>query len=237
MHTAIKQKIIEIARDNPVEEICGFIYADVDANPQVKQCQNIAENKKEEFEIDTDEYLKVSCRVGTSILGIFHSHPTTAGFSEADIECAEEIALPFYLYDLEANAWHEYIPSTYKPAIECVPFVLGFHDCYGLIRDYYRINKNMYLSDYDRDETFCYEEQGIILNSFEKEGMKKVEFSDIKIGDIIIFKTDKALPQHFAVLIEPQIILHHPRYTLSRREILTERWISRIFCVLRPKTA
>jgi proteasome lid subunit RPN8/RPN11/uncharacterized protein (UPF0248 family) len=236
MHTRVKREIIELAKNNPKEEICGFIYADQDANPQIRPCINIAENKSEEFEIDVNEYLKVSCRIGTSILGVYHSHPTTAGFSKADIECAEETAIPFYLYDLEADKWHEYIPSTYKPAIECVPFVLGFNDCYGLVRSYFRLNKNIYLPDYDRDESYSHEEEGILLNNFDKEGFKEISISDIKIGDVIVFKTDKALPQHGAVLVEPQIILHHPRNALSRREMLTDRWLSRVSLVLRRKS-
>lgn len=237
MHTQIKRQIEELAKANPQEEICGFIYADFSGNPLIYPCQNIAEDKKSEFLIDNEDYLKALALSSNLILGVYHSHPLSSGFSEADIESAEEICLPFYLYDTQANAWHEYIPSTYESSTDCLRFVLGFQDCYGLVRNFFRKKYKCYLSDYDRDESFCHEEQQVIMKSFEKEGFYKVDFNNIQIDDVILFKSDKALPQHFGILIEPQIMLHHPRNTLSRIEDITERWISRIVCVLRRKNS
>lgn len=235
MNTRIKKEIEELAKANSNEEVCGFIYADISGNPLIYKCKNIAEDKTKEFLIDHDDYLAVYSLSNQLILGVYHSHPASSGFSEADLESAEESCLPFYLYDIQADKWHEYIPSTYDSPTDCLRFVMGFQDCYGLVRNFFRKNYNCYLSDYDRDESFCHEEQCVIMNSFEKEGFYKVDLNDIQIGDLILFKSDKALPQHFGILVEPQIMLHHPRNGLSRKESITGRWISRIVCVLRIK--
>jgi proteasome lid subunit RPN8/RPN11 len=232
MNTRIRLEIEKLAKANPSEEICGLIYADISGNVLIYECENIAEDKTKEFH---EDYLKVFTLSSQLILGVYHSHPISSGFSEADLESAEETCLPFYLYDIHGDKWHEYIPSTYESSIDCLRFALGFQDCYGLVRNFFRKKYNHYLSDYDRDETFCHEEQEIIMKSFEKEGFYKVEFSDIQIDDVILFKSEKALPQHFGILIEPQTMLHHPRNALSRKEAITGRWISRIVCVLRRK--
>jgi proteasome lid subunit RPN8/RPN11 len=234
MHSSIKREISVIARSSPDHEVCGFICANVaGGTPFVFPCPNSAENPAEEFQIDALDYLRAES--AGQILGVYHSHPVSAGFSEADLECAEELAIPFYLYDIQGDKWSEYLPSTYQPLIECAPFVLGFADCYELIRRYFRAHYKLYLSDYDRDESFCYEEQGVIMANFEKEGFELVDSKGLRRDDVILFRTDKALPQHFGVFLGNSEFLHHPRGALSRRETLTGRWQSRIFHVLRLK--
>lgn len=234
MHTSIKRQIIELAKAQPDREVCGFIYAD-GHTAKLFPCVNVAENPAEEFQIESLDYIRAEY-LG-DIFGVYHSHPTPVGFSEADLECAEELALPFYMYDVQADKWNEYIPKSYEPRVECEDFVLGFKDCYGLVKDYFWLSYKKYLSDYDRDESFVHEEQGVIMDSFEKEGFTKVPVDSIQIGDVILFKTDKALPQHFGILIAPQVFLHHPQNGLSRKEMLTGRWLSRIFCALRVKNS
>lgn len=236
MNTHIKREICELARSNPLEEVCGFILAPFDGfDAKVWPCANIAENKAEEFEIDTKEYLKV--HAAGQIFGLYHSHPTPAGFSEADLECAEEMAIPFYLFDVQGDEWHEYLPSTYQPAIEGARWILGFQDCFEIVRRYYRNTYKIYIGDYDRDESFCHEEQNVIMDNFEKEGFKIVPKESLKLHDVILFRTDKALPQHFGIYLGGQQFLHHMQNGFSCQQLLNGKWLNRILYVLRRKGA
>lgn len=236
MHTAIKREICALARSNPSEEVCGFIYAPLEGPARLWQCVNIAEKKEEEFEIDPYEYLKV--QAAGQVLGLYHSHPTPAGFSEADLECAEEMAIPFYLFDIQKDEWHEYLPASYQPPVEGARWILGFSDCYEVVRRYYRSALKVYIGDYDRDESFCHEEQNVIMQNFEKEGFEIVPTSSLRVHDVILFKTDKVLPQHFGIFLGgDQQFLHHAQNGFSRQEMLTGRWLSRILHVLRRKGA
>lgn len=232
MHSRIKSEIIALARATP-NEICGFICLD-QCGPFLFPCRNVASVPTEEFAIDPQDY--IAALAAGQLLGIYHSHPAAASFSPEDLDYATETALPHYLYSVPDDQWSEYLPPTYEPLLEGLNWALGFQDCYSSPRSYYRRHFQRYLSDYDRDESFCHEEQQVIMNSFEKEGFRKVPLTELALHDVLLFRSEKVLPQHFGVLCGPNQFLHHPRGGLSCREMLTDRWMSRLICAFRLKT-
>lgn len=233
VHTRVKTEIIATARLTPDLETCGFIYAD-DRGLQSMPCANIAADPHEEFEISQDDHVRAH-RAGR-LFGVYHSISDSAAFSPADLDCADEMGVPFYLYSVKEGSWHEYTPSSYQPPLEGRPFVLGAWDCYGLLRDYFRAHHGHHLSDYDRDESFIHEEQGVIMASFEREGFERVDGAIWRPDDVLMFRTDKALPQHFGVYLGRQRMFHHPQRGLVGSEMVTDRWMSRLTGVFRLKT-
>ena len=234
MHTGVKKQIIDLARQNPINEVCGLIYRDWSGAPSVLACKNVAENPKEEFEISIDDMIRAE-RFGHG-LAVFHSHPAASpGFSPADLECAEEMMVPFYLYDISSGSWHEYIPKSHESIFLARPWCVGFDDCYGLVRNYFRATHGIHLGDYDRDESMSHEEAGVIAHSYENEGFVQVPIESVQIDDVLVFKSDKALPQHFGIVGHGNRFLHHPINGLSRWEPLTDRWLSRLVSVFRHK--
>lgn len=232
MHTRIKADIIGRAISAPTEEVCGFIYASP-TGAMLYPCPNVAARPHEEFAIDVQDHIG-ALRQG-ELLGVYHSHPVATAFSPDDLDYATEIALPQYLYSVPDQQWHSYLPTTYQPPLEGRQWVLGFHDCYSVPRDHYRAHFGHHMQDYDRDETFCHEEQGVILANYEKEGFEPVPIAEIREHDVLLFRSEKALPQHFGVYLGGNHFLHHPRGGLCHREQLTDRWISRIVGVFRRK--
>lgn len=234
MHSLLKAKVIALAEADP-REICGYFYRDLAGQPQLHTCRNVATDPANQFEISDEDQI-TALGLGEP-LGIYHSHPTgAASFTPPDLECADEVCLPFYLYHVEHETWHEYLPPGYQVKLVSREFALGFDDCYGLVRHYFRQKHQIYLADYDRDETFSHEEQGIIMASFQKEGFHVVPVQDLQVDDVLLCKSDKAMPQHFAIYRGLNTILHHKRDCLSREEMLTDRWLSRLICVLRHET-
>lgn len=235
MHTAIKDQIIDLSAADPSRESCGYIYRDWVGIPKVLQCENIAENPAEEFEISMEDFVKVQGL--DHPLAVYHSHPAASlGFSPADLECAEEMALPFYLYDLATQTWHEYIPKSYESDFLGRQWCVGFDDCYSLVRNYFRKIHGIYMGDYDRDESMSHEERGVIAHQYEHEGFVVVSNDQITVGDVMVFKTDKALPQHFGVYQGANRFYHHPIKGLSCEEPLSDRWFSRLISVFRHKS-
>lgn len=232
MHTRIKAEIIALARAT-TEEVCGFICFN-QSGPLVFPCRNVAANPAEEFAIDPQDHIR-AMSAGT-LLGIYHSHPAAASFSPEDLDYAAETALPHYLYSVSDDKWSEYLPPTYETPLEGLNWVLGFQDCYSLPRAHYRQHFKHYMADYDRDESFCHEEQQVIMNNFEKEGFEKVPLAAIRQHDVLLFRSEKILPQHFGVYEGGNQFLHHPRGGLSSREMLTDRWLSRLIYAFRLKT-
>jgi len=234
MNTQIKLQIEALAKANSTEEICGFLYHGLDSFI-IYPCSNIAADKANEFEIDPQDY--IACQSLGPICAIYHSHPKNPAFSEADISLSDEMSLPILVFAVAESEWNEYIPKSYQVQLEGRQFSWGFNDCYGLIRDYYRQAQGHYMRDYDRDDSFPETDGGTILANIDNEGFyDSGTLVDLQIGDVILFHSNRALPQHFGIFIGNSRFLHHPLGSLSRVELLSGNWRKRIVKILRKKT-
>ncbi len=235
MHTRVKADILALARANPTEEVCGFIHSDALGRATVMPCTNIDRTPTEAFEIDVQDHIR-ALHIGPQLFGVYHSHPgDPSGLSPADLAYAEELGLPLYGVNTRDGSWMDYTPPTYRAPLEGRPWSLGFADCWEVPRLYYRQQLNIHLSDYDRDESMSHEDAGTILANYTREGFAQLasDPSILRPHDILMFKTSRALPQHFAVFRGDSRILHHVEGATSRTELLTDRWASRLFCVFR----
>lgn len=232
MYIPIKNKIKELALHNPNEEVCGILHHTFD-KASIFPCENIAQDKTTDFEIDPQKYLEC-CQLGKPY-GIYHSHPKgKAAFSEHDIESANEVLLPYHLYSIEDDKFLEYIPKGYELPVEGLNFVWGAFDCYELLRIYFRQNFNIYMNDYDRDETFESTDSNIIMENFEKEGFHNANSTTLlKKYDVLVFHSKRAYPQHFGIFLGNSRMLHHPLGGLSRIETITSNWQKRLQFVFR----
>lgn len=247
MHPRIRQTILAAARATPDVEVCGFVYCDAFGHAQTLPCRNVAADPTSAFEIDVQDHIR-ALHIGPALLGLYHSHPAgqPATFSRGDpaadtmgdLDWADELALPLYLATPEGG-WADYTPTTYQPPLEGRHWCLGFSDCWEVPRLYYRQHHAIHMADYERDESFCHEEQGVILSNYEREGFLQLppDPSAIRLHDILMFRTDKALPQHFGVFVgQGGYMLHHQNGGLSTRQLLTDRWQERLYCVFRHRS-
>lgn len=230
MNLGIKIQIESICRLTPHLECCGFVIMRYDGL-HLMICQNISKNPEQEFEISSDDQIAAG-RQG-SILYVWHSHPRTGGFSEADINSANVSTLKQKLFNIEESKWYEYIPSTYRFApFEGRQWSWGENDCFGIVRDYY-LQKNISLTDFDRDEN-SNSLGKTVLSNVEKEGFVIAHKSMIKQHNILVFRTNGS-PQHLAIFQGNSRVLHHPLEGLSRIQQINATWFSRLECVLKYK--
>lgn len=215
-------------------EVCGFAILKYDGSSYLYPCTNIASDPTQEYEIDTSDFINAS-KTGR-IVGIYHSHPKgPSSFSETDIEYANELGLPQWMYSGKTETWHEYIPPTYfSPPFEGRQWAWGIQDCHVLLRDYYRQSFQIYLSDYDRDETSDWVNLGkVVLQNIEREGFTRLPPGAVlQKNDILIFNTNGA-PIHFCVFIGNSTVLHHPLGALSRKDQYNSAWQRRLHTIAR----
>jgi len=235
MNTKIKQAIIDRALSLPNEEVCGLIYCTQNA-VYAHPCTNISkEDIACTFEIAPQEYISIS-QLG-KVIGVYHSHAQggSSTFSPEDIEVANEMALPFYLYTIEGSKWMSYIPPTYTINPVGQKFIWGVQDCLEVVRTYYRQSRNVYMTDYDRDESFQGASEDAIVKHISDEGFYQVPGNGpIKMDDVLLFKTPgTAYPHHLGVFIGQSRVLHHPLNMLSRVDPLNGAWLKRLAMVLR----
>ncbi len=231
MNITIKNLIRYHAMEDEENEICGIVYRAKD-KLFIHKCQNIAIDKTEEFEIDSEEF--ISCYNKGEIVYIYHSQHSNA-FSEEDIIRANELIIPLILFNPKTDYFSVYYPPDYKPDYIGREFIWGFNDCYTLIREYYRREYLIPLSDYDADEGYELTGQDKIVNNFEKEGFSKIDIKNIEKGDLIAFKIHKDYPTHLAIYMGNNMILHQLFNCQSRIENLSENWVKRILFGLRHK--
>lgn len=242
MNTRIKQAIIAAAQAQPTEEVCGLIYqtlegAHLHPSPNVTRDE---EGVARAFELDPQAY--IAAAEAGRVLGVYHSHAAdgAVAFSEADLDMARELGLPFYLYCNRDASWHSYVPETYRIPLIGASWLWGFADCLETVRVYYRQERSVYLTDHDRDETFEQAGESAITQHIATEGFTQLGANAApQVGDVLLFRTAGA-PHHLAVFLGQSQMLHHLRGALSRTEPLDGAWLKRLVGVLRytgPETA
>lgn len=233
MHTRVKADIIHHARSFMHEEVCGFVYQ-TETEASIYPCTNVTTDPLDQaFEIAPDDYIKA--RDLGRVCGIYHSHVAGAAFSEADLDLAREMCLPMYLYVGDTGEWLDYVPPTYHVPAVGQPFAWGFGDCYETARIHYRQNRDIYLSDFDRDESFERAQESLILPHVEAEGFVRVpKHEPILKDDALLFRMPRSpYPNHLAVVVGPNMMLHHRLRQLSMTEPIDGVWLRRLAGVLR----
>lgn len=238
MNTRVKQSIIQFALAAPDVEVCGFIYQ-TDGGVHAYPCPNVTKDEEgtaRTFEISPDAYTEAA-RLGR-ICAIYHSHSRGGahGFSEEDLGLAQEMCLPLHLYVVDTGEWLSYTPPTYVVPLTGQSFAWGEADCYELVRTYYRQERGVYLTDYERDETFERAASSAITQYIASEGFSPVPIGDAgpREGDVLLFTTPgSSYPHHLAIYIGQQRMLHHPLGGLSRTDQLDGKGLKRLSQVLR----
>ena len=232
MNTHVKNAIIAHALEHPTEEVCGFVYYNTEG-VYAHRCANVsADGHEEAFEIAPADYAAVAS-VGKPC-GIYHSHPSGAAFSEEDLDVARAMELPMHLYAVAEGTWHTYVPPGYHVPTEGNEWRWGLFDCYEAVRIHYRQALGIYLTDYDRDESFEHAAESAITKHFAAEGFEYVPREQpILMNDLLLFRSTGGHPHHLGVLVGSNKFLHHPRNMLSRIDSLDGYWQRRLVGVLR----
>lgn len=92
----------------------------------------------------------------------------------------------------------------------------GITDCYSLIRDYYRNEKNTTIPDYPRNDNWWYHGQNLYLDNFESAGFKVIDAKNVKVGDVFLAQVKSDVPNYGGICYSDNgLILHHLRNRLS----------------------
>ena len=122
-----QRKIQSLATADPAVESCGFVLQ----SGKVIEVPNVAADPVNEFAIAPGVYAEHD----EQIKGIWHSHLTLAAFSPLDQQVMAQDSVPWAVYCMGDNSWHQCDPTRVAP-FEGRPFAFGHYDCYSLISDY-----------------------------------------------------------------------------------------------------
>lgn len=242
----IKNKIKAHSLKLNPEECCGILLL---KNNKLNtfECENIAQDKANEFKINPDDYLKAS--MNGKIVGIYHSHCLQDNsFSELDKQVSHKLNLKNIVYILKKDSFEEYSPENYYNKYINKNFKIGQADCLSIVEDYYNEEFGIKIFHHKRSEGWDSNYKNFIeeklkqneLTEFDdllnKENFIKVNsFSEAKKHDLIIFKYLNNYPSHFGIYLGQNHILHQPRDRKSTIEKLSDSEKRRIYCLARHK--
>ncbi|WP_175106471.1 Mov34/MPN/PAD-1 family protein [Pararobbsia alpina] len=241
MDSNLRSAISEHALSVYPAECCGLVVAG-----QYIPCRNIAQPATEAFSIAPEDYANAE-ELG-DIQAIVHSHPGDhARPSEADLTVCEAAGVPLWvIVSLGAQAdgsvaiedWCEFGPTGYEaPLIGC-EFSHGTNDCYGLIRRYYRAAYGVVLRDFDRSGHWWNDgHSSLYVDGYEAAGFTALRLdTEPQPGDVLLMKirSRNNVPNHAAVYLGADMILHHPWNAPSRRDSLP-RYRDHVTHILRYK--
>lgn len=231
MKDETRAAIIEHAKSLYPRESCGLIL-NIRGKESYKPCKNIAENDHD-FIMDPVDFAQAED--SGQILAVVHSHCNqTAKPSQADLVGCEETNLPWIIYALPSDTWHEFSPNGYKAPLYGRTYAFGVLDCYTFIQDYYRETFQIELPHIERSEYFWKRGHDLYGESYGPAGFYRVEGDPIP-GDLLIMQVASKLPNHGAVYIGGGMMGHHPMNRLSCREIWGGWWRKNTCMVLRYK--
>jgi proteasome lid subunit RPN8/RPN11 len=230
----IKKEIMNHAKEESPNESCGLIIIKK-GRTKYKRCSNISEIPKHTFIISTDDYIKAEEE--GEIVGVAHSHPFEQPEpSIADRVACEKSQIPWFIVNPIIEKWGYCEPSGFELPYVGRDFQYGIVDCYSLIRDYYKKELKIILNDYFRSENDFENGNSLYENNFMKEGFVKIPVDEIKKHDLLFMHLEANLPNHGAIYIGDQQVLHHVGGRLSSRDLLGEYYMKNIAFAARHKS-
>lgn len=223
--------IKEHVNSSPKREICGLIVSHKRKNIYIP-CTNVSQGENE-FIIDAAEYADISDKY--NVLAVVHSHVgINPNPSQADLIAIERNKLPFLIVNYPLNTWTWTEPTGYIAPYVGRPFVHGVTDCYAMLVDYYKRELNLDIKDYKRQPEWWIKGDNLYLENYEDAGFVKVD--DLQKNDIILMQVASPVPNHCAIYLGDNIILHHVMGRVSSRDVYGGYWRKITSVIVRHKS-
>lgn len=197
------------------EESCGLV-----AGGEYIPCFNTHPDPCNHFRIDPKSYIEAQARYG-KIDALIHSHTDGTNFPSKDDQISQaSMGIPWGILPIINGAVQK--PVWFGDQVPDAPlegreFVAGHHDCYGLVRSWYRQRMGIELPDFPRDNWWWDKGENLFTKHFTEAGFKPI-YRIEKIGDAVVGKIRAKVPNHCGVYVGHGLILHHLYNRLSRFE-------------------
>lgn len=225
----LQAAIISHAEAEFPRESCGLVVK-IDGVDTYHPCRNMAELNLQ-FVMHPEDY--AAADAAGEIVAVVHSHPNlTAEPSQADRVSCEASGLPWWIVSLPGKEWSYLAPEGYKAPLIGRMFYHGVLDCYSLIRDWYQEERGITLPDFERQNEWWYKGGDLYRDNFAKAGFVKVS-DEPQVGDVMLMQILSNVPNHGAIYLGNNLILHHLSGRLSAREIYGGYYLKHTVAVLR----
>ena len=205
-------------------ECCGLAVV-VKGRLRYWPCKNISLNDAN-FEIDPEDY--AAAEDAGEIVGVCHSHVfISPDPSEADRVMCEKTGLPWLIVNHPTGSFREISPCGYEAPLVGRPYSHGILDCYQVIVDHYRINLGIELPYFARQDDWWLKGEDLYSQGFKQADFVMVgdgTHQDIRPHDGLLIQMASPVPNHAAIYLGDNLILHHVAGRLSSRDVYGGYW-------------
>lgn len=181
--------------------------------------ENIHENPEQEFRVDPLALAGVG-----AFEAVLHSHPYNASSrlpdryakfewpTSHDMKSWIAFGVPFGIVSTDGAGVSPifWMDDNDRPVLVGRDFEHGTADCYAVIRDWFWQERKLALKNYPRSWRWWEQSHDLYREYFEDAGFVKISPSDAGLGDCIVYKIGGSpVPNHAAVVLENDMILHH----------------------------
>jgi len=227
---SVKARFVDQAKAEDPRECCGLVIIKNGKQLYIP-CKNLARGT-DNFILDPQDYEKAD--IAGEIVAVIHSHPNmSAKPSQADLVACEASGLPWFIMGYPSEQWEYIEPSGYIAPLVGRQWSHGVLDCYSIIKDWYLQEKNIELLNFERSDEWWKIGENLYLDNFEKAGFRKIIIEELHAGDVILMCINSTVPNHGAIYLGDEQILHHVQGRLSTRDVYGGFWLKNTYGYLR----
>lgn len=214
-------------------ECCGLVVETrAGKRCRLVRARNIARLPKIHFDLDPEAWLEVAD--DEDVIGIYHSHTVSpAEPSLADLSSCEASGLPWHIVAYPAGGYVRIEPSGFEAPYLRRPYVWGVHDCFSIIRDWYRRELSIEIPDFDRAPQLA--GRDMYQEHYAEQGFVKLVDQVPQRGDVFLYRFGETAMSHAAVYLGDGVILHHPEGRLSMQDTYDGVWRRNVSAHLRHR--
>lgn len=225
-----KTLALEHAHDAYPREACGLLIVRKGREIYIR-CRNLAVGT-DQFVIHPQDYAAADAE--GEIIGVVHSHPGLSPEpSQADRVACEASCLPWYIVGSSSGEWSTIEPSGYSAPLVGREWSHGVLDCYALVRDWFQRERGITLPDFPRFDEWWKRGENLYLDHFAIAGFFSIDFDNLQAGDCFLIQVASPVPNHAAVYLGDDMILHHLQGRLSSRDVYGGYWQKNTTHILR----
>lgn len=224
----LKTEILAHAKKSEPQESCGFVISSSGVLFYFP-CENVASDPESFFEIALEAYEQAE-ELG-EIVAIVHSHPV----DEQKLSIADR-----QMQDLSQLDWWLVCGDNLQifPKIEPLvgrEFIHGTTDCYSIFKDFYFL-AGLDMDQFEREDGWWAKGKNLYLDNIEGQGFERLAPDEQpQVGDVIFMQVGADVPNHAAIYIGDQMVLHHSPKRLSKRDLYDGYWFKHTHSIWRYK--
>lgn len=209
----------EHAQHELPRESCGLVVI-YKGREVYYPCRNLAVGT-DQFVLAPDDYEEADA-IG-EIVAVVHSHPYVSPEpSQADLVSCEASGLEWHIVNVPTGKWHSFKPTGYVAPLVGRVFSHGVLDCYSIIRDWYKQVRGIELQQFERHDGWWEVGQNLYVDNYAQAGWQQCD--ELHEGAMLLMQIGSPVPNHAAVYIGDNMILHHVQGRLSSRDVYGGYW-------------